>query len=312
MTTSTRNSREINMEPDQHNRCEKSNGESSGTSYSTGKRENNEDDRGRLLIEEAKQELNLFEKQMMKRSIFRFPRWAKSITPRYFEIGPFHHSHQQNSQVAFVKNTAVLNFLSRINKSLEHVMREMREVVEELQAHYAFLEDKWRNDMKFVEIMIFDGCFIFGLLQEHDARSIGYDPHYGTYEASHRLIPQFRDMVLLDNQLPLLAVKVLFQIVARSMNKRPPTDEDINNLVFKFLGMDDMVNKTQTLGLHIHDLYRKGIIGPLTTNNVSASSSPESDSDVVRPSPPRFTTTISIRMGKNTLCSEVALVRSDI
>ncbi|KAH7663362.1 hypothetical protein IHE45_14G048600 [Dioscorea alata] len=305
MTTSTRDSHEINIEPDQHNRREKSNGESMRASYSIGKRERimtkNEEE---LLIEEAKKKLDRFGKQIVKRSIFRFPVWAKSITPRIQRIGPFQHDDQENS---YGKNVAVLDFLSRINKPLEHVMREMREVVEELQAHYAFLEDKWRNDMKFVETMIFDGCFILMFLRGHSERSLVYDPHYGTHKASHRPIPQFRDMVFLDNQLPLLAVKVLFQILARSMNVRPPTDGDINNQVFMLLGMDDMVDKTQTLGLHILDLYRKGIIGPLTTNNddddddgddesgglpihdvsdVLASSSPQSFRDVFGPSPP--------------------------
>ncbi|KAH7663364.1 hypothetical protein IHE45_14G048800 [Dioscorea alata] len=251
-----------------------------------------------LLIEEAKQELNLFEKQRIKTSIFQFPPWAKSIAPRYFEIGPFHRG-EQNLMPTRKKKEAVLNFLSVIKKPLEHVIQEMREVVGELQAHYEFLEDKWRNDTKFVELMIFDGCFILDfLLGEYGSRYVGYDPHYGTYKASQRPIPQFGDMVLLDNQLPLLAVKVLFQILARCTNSPPPTGGDINDIVFKFLGMDYMINKTQTLGVHILDLYRKGIIGPLTAHNynnvlpiqnvsdVAASSSPKRFCDLFGPYAP--------------------------
>lgn len=168
MTTSTRDSHEINIEPE-----------------------------GLLLIiEVAKQELNFFEKQMMKWSIFQLPPMSIPITPSA-RIGPF---YQQNFlQDAFKKSGPVLRFLSLINKPLEYVMMEMREVVEELRAHYSFLEDMWRNDAKFVKLMVFDGCCILGLLRDHDERSLVYDRYYGTHKASHRPIPQFQDMVLLDN-----------------------------------------------------------------------------------------------------------------
>lgn len=193
MTTSTRDSHEINIEPE-----------------------------GLLLIiEVAKQELNFFEKQMMKWSIFQLTPWPVSIPiiPSA-RIGPF---YQQNFlQVAFKKSGPVLRFLLLINKPLEYVMMEMREVVEELRAHYSFLEDMWRNDAKFVQLMVYDGCRILGLLRDHDERSLLYDRYYGTHKASHRPIPELQAIVLLDNQVPLLAVKMLLQVEARSRNKRPP------------------------------------------------------------------------------------------
>ncbi|KAM0947165.1 hypothetical protein DsansV1_C08g0083241 [Dioscorea sansibarensis] len=40
------------------------------------------------------------------------------------------------------------------------------------------------------------------------------------------------------------------------------TDQEINNLVFEFFGMEDMKSKVPTLGLHILHLYRTGLIRP--------------------------------------------------
>ncbi|XP_039118362.1 UPF0481 protein At3g47200-like isoform X2 [Dioscorea cayenensis subsp. rotundata] len=280
MTTSTRDSHEIIIQPEL-NRCEKNIGESMTTSYAEeGERtmtEENKEEPWKAFIEEETKKLNLkyYQEQTVTMSIFQLPAYATSITPRSVSFGPFHHGEQNLKFAEYWKQMAVLKFISRTNQSLEHLIGEMRKAMDELQANYALLEDKWRNDIEFVKLMIWDGCFMLELLRNDPSTSFIYNPHFGAHGGQGRLPPRVWDVLLLDNQLPLLVIKVLLQIEAESTEKPPLADKEINNLVFKLLGMKDMHDATPTLGLHILDLCRKGMIGPLIGNN-TASSSPES------------------------------------
>ncbi|KAM0947166.1 hypothetical protein DsansV1_C08g0083251 [Dioscorea sansibarensis] len=150
--------------------------------------------------------------------IFQFPAHAASITPNFWSMGPIHHGQQNLEGVECLKQLCVRNFLSETNKPLGHLMREMRQVMTELRAHYVFLEGKWGNDMEFVKLMIWDGCTMLIFLRAHGGVPLFRYPHFGT----HRSFSQLRDMVLLSNQLPLLAVKVLIQIMAASSDMPPP------------------------------------------------------------------------------------------
>ncbi|XP_039120610.1 uncharacterized protein LOC120257034 [Dioscorea cayenensis subsp. rotundata] len=226
MTTSTRDSHEI-IQPEL-NPCEKNNGESITTSYA-GERERKmiESKEGlwKAFIEEETKKLNLkyYQDQMvLKMSIFQLPAYATSITPRFVSFGPFHHGEQNLKFAEYWKQMAVLRFISRTNQSLEDLMGEMIKAMEELQANYALLEDKWRNDTEFVKLMIWDGCFMLELPRNDPSTSFIYDHHFGGHGGQDRLPPRVWDVLLLDNQLPLLVIKVLLQKEADSTKQRQP------------------------------------------------------------------------------------------
>ncbi|KAH7663959.1 hypothetical protein IHE45_14G089900 [Dioscorea alata] len=203
------------------------------------------------------------EKELEKRSIYHLPAFAKKIksetvlTPQVASFGPYHHGEQHLMLVEGYKITALIHFLIKAQQPLQYFIDVMKNDVKDLQACYEFLEDKWQDEDKFIELMITDGCFMLEVLRSHQSqfKNTSYakhDPIFSDHAAQHKLPYIKRDMLMLENQLPLLVLKVLHQA---------KTDKEINSLVFKFFEMEDMHNSTpDQLGLHVLDLYRKGLI----------------------------------------------------
>ncbi|XP_039118364.1 UPF0481 protein At3g47200-like [Dioscorea cayenensis subsp. rotundata] len=222
------------------------------------------------------------EKQFEKRSIYHLPPFAEKmksetlLTPQVVSFGPYHHGKQNLMLVEGYKKTALIHFLVNAGQSLQYFIDEMKYHVNDLQACYEFLEEEWQDKDKFIKLMITDGCFMLELLRIDKNQPVKtpyakHDPIFSDHATEHKLLHIKRDMLMLENQLPLLVLKVLHQ---------EKTDKKINKLVFKFFDMEYMLDTTpDQLGLHVLDLYRKGLIAtqtdpsaaPAFTNNTSIS-----------------------------------------
>ncbi|KAH7663960.1 HP0062-like domain-containing protein [Dioscorea alata] len=213
------------------------------------------------------------QKQLKKRSIYQLPPFAKMmksatvLTPQVVSFGPYHHGNPNLMLVEGYKKTALIHFLVNAGRPLQYFIDEMKNHVNDLQACYDFLEDEWEDKDKFIELMITDGCFMLEVLRIHEKQPVKapyatHDPIFSDHATQHKLLHIKKDMLMLENQLPLLVLKVLHQ---------GKTDKEINNLVFKFFEMEDMLNTTpDQLGLHVLDLYRKGLIGAQTKPSAAA------------------------------------------
>ncbi|KAH7663964.1 hypothetical protein IHE45_14G090300 [Dioscorea alata] len=209
------------------------------------------------------------EEQRNKKSIYRIPSFVKLMksptvsTPQVVSFGPYHHGEENLKFVEGYKQKALLHFLHRNKKSLGHFVNAIKDFVEELQACYEFLEDKWEDEAEFIKLMITDGCFMLEVLR-FDSKSpqtqhTCNDPIFSVQAFQHKLPYIKRDMLMLENQLPLLVIKVLIDAEKADQCCSPVSDQEINNLVFKFVGMEDMKDKDLKLGFHILDLYRTGM-----------------------------------------------------
>lgn len=162
-----------------------------------------------------------------KRSIYHLPAFSKLskastvLTPQVVSFGPYHHGEPNLKLVEHYKRKTLLYFLHDAKLRPGNVINAMKGVVEELQAHYEYLEDKWKNKMEFVKLMVTDGCFMLELLRGDFSKFPTNDPIFGDHAASH-IIPHIKkDMLMLENQLPLLVLKTLLLEERSRRNESP-------------------------------------------------------------------------------------------
>ncbi|KAM0947164.1 hypothetical protein DsansV1_C08g0083231 [Dioscorea sansibarensis] len=177
--------------------------------------------------------------QLKKTSIYHLQEFSKPMesptpsTPQVVSFGPYHHGEQNLMLVEGYKQRALVHFLLKSERPLSHFVRAMQEVMEELQAQYDMLEDKWQDKAEFMKLMITDGCFMLELLRFFRDYCSPYYHSILSYPGTQRLLRYIRqDMLKLENQLPLLVVKVL---VHASMEDQPDSPVVCFNLI-KYLG----------------------------------------------------------------------------
>ncbi|XP_010034518.2 UPF0481 protein At3g47200 [Eucalyptus grandis] len=193
-------------------------------------------------------------------SITRLNREA--YQPQVVSFGPYHYDEVDLRPMEEHKHRVLLHFLKRSGKSLECVFESLRKVAHELEDSYENLDQKWKEGTggKFLELMITDGCFMLEIMRTEisEEKNNGYAPNDPIFSI-HRLeyiAPYIsRDMLLLENQLPML---VLYQLVAIANDGK---EDDVNELIGKFYFLHENKNFTG-LGrrLHVMDVFRKGLL----------------------------------------------------
>ncbi|CAO2141947.1 unnamed protein product [Urochloa humidicola] len=218
--------------------------------------------------------------------IFRVPPHFKMVhgntfKPQAVTLGPFHHDRDGHAIMEGHKRRAIRHLLRRAGKSLRDLAVAVEEVANELEEAYAGLNGEWRgpNRGRFLEMMIADGCFLLEVMRNYaieinkkdSNESNDYalsDPVFSPHAVVHIAAFLQRDMLMIENQLPLC---LLQSIVA--VEGRPSDDASINKLVLGFLGVDidsDADIVSEGLGLHPLELYRRSLLLPkkVTTTSV--------------------------------------------
>ncbi|MBA0799419.1 hypothetical protein Gohar_009939 [Gossypium harknessii] len=135
-------------------------------------------------------------KHWMKRSIYKVP--------------PHITDHKQR---------ALLHFLKRSGKPLEFFVESLHKDLQQLRDCYELLDPMWQDDdHKFMQLMILDGCFMLEILcfDTHTMEDYAEtDPIFSNHGKIH-IIPFIkRDMLMLENQLPM---QLLHSLVAVDSN----------------------------------------------------------------------------------------------
>ncbi|KAH0461108.1 hypothetical protein IEQ34_008683 [Dendrobium chrysotoxum] len=199
--------------------------------------------------------------QWMKTSIFRLPEFVKMIkpsvfTPKMVAIGPYHHHKSDLQPLEVHKERALYKFLKRGVKSISVYVREMMGVVKELQYSYVDLQEEWKNEDNFIKLMITDGCFMLEVMRNDPDHYPRNDPFFSYHAMMHNAPYMRRDMLILENQLPILVFKKLVSI-------QMDVDEEeaeciITELVIKFFNKGDFIEfPKSTHGFHALDIYRR-------------------------------------------------------
>ncbi|XP_073098548.1 UPF0481 protein At3g47200-like [Elaeis guineensis] len=237
-----------------------------------------------------------------KQSIYRVPACIKDLNskaykPQVVSFGPFHHGEAQVMPMEEHKHRALLHFLKRSVKPLDDFVTEMEEVVEQLLDAYQNLDEDWRRErQKFLQLMIVDGCFMLEIMRVSTGHSNDYafnDPIFSSHGVLYTVPYVRRDMLMIENQLPLLVLEKLVAVeTGRSRN-----DDQINKLVLKFCAPVARPPLAGLgLGLHPLDLFRRSLLyGPTRR---SATRSELGSSDIVRSAVELYEAGIRFRRSK--------------
>ncbi|KAL3500693.1 hypothetical protein ACH5RR_039786 [Cinchona calisaya] len=213
-------------------------------------------------------------KEWEQHSIYKLPAYVTDLNinaykPRAISFGPYHYGEQNLKPMESHKERALLHFLNRSRKPLDCYVDALGEVVQDLKNAYDSLEDKWQQDSEaFLELMIQDGCFMIEILTtsstDHHQSMDDYAPNDPIFSKHGQLylMPYItRDMLMLENQLPMLLLKTLLAVD----NEDAQTDEEfINKLIHKFYFP---YTPSMKLGkcLHVLDVYRRILLWEVPT-----------------------------------------------
>ncbi|KAL3609606.1 hypothetical protein D5086_000626 [Populus alba] len=144
-------------------------------------------------------------------------------------------------------------------RRLQAVVKSLNEEIQVLKDSYDMLGEPWKDDKnKFLQLMILDGCFMLEIIRLATHSLDGYaanDPIFSSHGRLHIAPYIRRDMLLLENQLPML---VLYKLVALESDGAQD-EEFVNQLVLNFCYPNAPVSKLDK-SLHVLDLYRKSLI----------------------------------------------------
>ncbi|RWR93813.1 UPF0481-like protein [Cinnamomum micranthum f. kanehirae] len=154
-------------------------------------------------------------------SIFKVPPYIRSLNidaykPRVVSFGPYHHGKEQLKPMEAHKSRALLHFLRRSNCSFKGCCDKLKEVMLQLMLHYGHLDEEWRDKDRFLELMVVDGCFLLEFLLNNVEHFDDYDysdPIFGHLPFDSIMYQKImQDMLLIENQLPLLVLQTLLEV----------------------------------------------------------------------------------------------------
>ncbi|XP_030519081.1 UPF0481 protein At3g47200-like [Rhodamnia argentea] len=208
-------------------------------------------------------------------SIYRVPAFITNLSPNAYRpqvvsFGPYHHNDVQLRPMEEHKNRALDHFLNRSQKTREPFLESLRKVARNLEESYDALDPKWKDGAgdQFLELMITDGCFMLEIMRiavEVEEEKNDYapsDPIFSTHRMAYITPYIRRDMLMLENQLPMLVLECLVT-VERDGKER---EGYINELILNFYFPNTGVRRMDRF-LHVMDVFRKGLLTPEKVQN---------------------------------------------
>ncbi|XWS29786.1 hypothetical protein CRYUN_Cryun24cG0060300 [Craigia yunnanensis] len=219
-----------------------------------------------------------------KLSIYRVPHYLregdiKAYVPQIVSLGPYHHGKRRLRQMDQHKWRSLHRVLKRTNQEIQVYLDSMKEHEERALDCYEGTITLGSNE--FVEMLVLDGCFVLELFQGAAVgfQRLGYarnDPVFAMRGSKYAI---HRDMIMLENQLPLFVLDRLLgiqlgkpdqkgkfaKLAIRFFDPLMPTDEpltknDINRLGSS-LGHTNTFDPFSDLGgLHCLDVFRRSLL----------------------------------------------------
>ncbi|KAJ1432187.1 hypothetical protein SESBI_06826 [Sesbania bispinosa] len=223
-------------------------------------------------VDQIKEELKINghisnEKEQWKRhSIYKVPSRVtelnkKAFRPHAVSFGPYHHREESLKAMEEHKHRALLHFLKRCKKPIELLFQRMDQVVEELRDSYKPLDPIWTQDTpRFLQVMIVDGCFMLEILRANECVPHDYannDPVFGEHGKLYVMPHIKRDMLMLENQLPMKVLHILIEVETDTTQE---DDELLNEKIINFLNPRNPLIRSIGKCVHVLDVYRKSLI----------------------------------------------------
>lgn len=219
-----------------------------------------------------------------KKSIYRVPCFIrdhnyKAYQPRVVSIGPYHSGNHQLEPMEEHKYRALRHYRSRAyNISVEDLVAHFQnddDFMDKVMDSYSKpIDPQWWDSSASSLLMVLDGSFLLELFlsstSEHNCGSgdspamqwcySADDPIFGACQERMRsgIVSYVKlDMLLVENQIPLIILEKLSSIAGLNVN--------LNGLIRSFYGFqheEDACMLTEALGLHVLDVYRKACLFP--------------------------------------------------
>lgn len=157
--------------------------------------------------------------------IYTVPECIKNLNPRAYRpqvvsLGPFHHGEPQLRPMDAHKRRSLVHFLRRARRPLADFAAAVAgtgaDAAEPLEGAYQGLGDEWRidgGDVRFVELMVTDGCFLLEVMRTATGWEMNDyaddDPVFSPNGLLYTVPYIRRDMIMIENQLPLLVLERL-------------------------------------------------------------------------------------------------------
>ncbi|ESW28761.1 hypothetical protein PHAVU_002G015900 [Phaseolus vulgaris] len=154
-----------------------------------------------------------------KLSIYKIPHYLrdstgddKAFAPQIVSIGPYHHGKKRLRPMDRHKWRSLNHVLKRAKHDIRIYLDSMKEIEERARSCYEGSISLSSNE--FVEMLVLDGCFVLELFRgaTEGFKQLGYsrnDPVFAMRGSMHSIQ---RDMIMLENQLPLFVLDRLLGI----------------------------------------------------------------------------------------------------
>ena len=221
-----------------------------------------------------------------KLSIYRIPHYLrdssgddKAFVPQIVSLGPYHHGKRRLRQMDHHKWRSLNHVLKRTKHDIRLYLDAMKEIQERAHACYEGPINLSSNE--FVEMLVLDGCFVLELFRgaTEGFTQLGYsrnDPVFAMRGSMHSIQ---RDMIMLENQLPLFVLDrllgiqlgnphlkgVVANLALRFFDPLMPTDEpltksDRNKLESSLRSTATFDPLSDQGGLHCLDVFRRSLL----------------------------------------------------
>ncbi|KAL6003618.1 hypothetical protein ACLOJK_023851 [Asimina triloba] len=214
-----------------------------------------------------------------KHSIYKLPKgflWderrVQAYKPQVVSLGPYHHGEEQVLAMEEHKLRALRRLLVRSKKSVKEYREALKQgvVLQQLMDSYKDLDKAWReHEERFLKLMILDGCFMMEVMEvlrsmsQQQEQGAGYeydanDPIF-SYQGLLSNLPRIkRDMLMLENQIPLLVLHRLYAVQKGLIHEQDKQKQlnlnlEVNNMVLQFFEQE----KTQTMPSLKHRLLKR-------------------------------------------------------
>uniref|UniRef100_J3MS98 Uncharacterized protein n=1 Tax=Oryza brachyantha TaxID=4533 RepID=J3MS98_ORYBR len=197
---------------------------------------------------------------------------APPSEPQLVSLGPFHHGRADLLPMEEHKRWALLHLLRRTGRRAGDLVLALEAVAETLgDADMDLADGRGRGDGdggggrdRFVEVMVTDGCFLLEVMRTAEVGGevddyAANDPVFSRHGELYVFPYVRRDMLMMENQLPLLVLQRLVGVV---YGAHKSTDDAINDMVLRFVSMtpDPPPVSSGALALHPIDVCHRSLL----------------------------------------------------
>ncbi|KAL5578453.1 hypothetical protein UlMin_020152 [Ulmus minor] len=196
---------------------------------------------------------------------------TKAYDPSIVSIGPYHRGSPHLQAMEQVKMEVFRRLFFRNRETLDSAMDALEKL--EDQARNCYSENVQLGRDEFVKMLLIDGCFLVEILRETTNPRL----KLGSGIIKRWMVPQIqRDLIMLENQLPLFILQELFQLTRNISSQENQSDaisfrhpQTLQRLAVDFFSplvqgssntYSTCLRKNSIKGEHFLDLLRNSIL----------------------------------------------------